>query len=228
MATRGLNIGLVMVLFLGNMAAERSGIGKGVTESIGKTPLVYLNRIVNGCVGRIFLSLIGYSMITDAEEKGLIIPGKVAKGMKGAVQKAEQILAKTPDAYCWIHYETTGPEVWRGTDGKIDAFVSEVGTGGTITGAGKYLKEQNPNIKLYGVEPVESPVLSRGKPGEFKLGGERPPCTALAPSMVSCEALEAARIACNKHMAKYAGKDAFHLRIRVRPFHVSRINKMLP
>ncbi|KAJ8512929.1 hypothetical protein OPV22_003363 [Ensete ventricosum] len=120
---------------------------------------------------------IGYSMISDAEEKGLIQPGKSVL----IEPTSEELAAKTPNSYILqqfenlanprIHYETTGPEIWKGTEGKVDALVSGIGTGGTITGTGKYLKEQNPEIKLYGIEPSESAVLSGGKPGPHKIQG---------------------------------------------------------
>jgi cysteine synthase len=209
-----------------------------VTETVGNTPLIRLNRMAAGLPGSIAVKHEGYNpfnsvkdrigaaMVNDAVEKGRLRPGMLIveptsgntgiglayvaaargyrciftmpdtmttlgarvvltegpKGMKGAIARAEEILARLGDR-AWmprqfdnpanpaIHYRTTGPEIWTDTGGAVEIFVSGIGTGGTITGAGRYLREKKPGIRIVAVEPNESPVLSGGQPSPHRQQG---------------------------------------------------------
>ena len=165
-------------------------------QLIGKTPLLELVHIeqAEGLEARILGKLeyfnpagsvkdrIAKAMIEDAEAKGRLKPGSVIiEPTKGAIAKAEELSKELPDSFIpgqfdnpanpEIHRTTTGPEIWEALDGKVDIFVAGVGTGGTVTGVGTYLKSRKPDVKIVAVEPAGSPVLSKGTPGSHKIQG---------------------------------------------------------
>lgn len=216
-----------------------------ITEAVGGTPLVRLNRLAEGLPGTVAVKLefynpansvkdrIGRAIVDAAEASGELKPGGTivegtsgntgialamvgaargyrviltmpetmsterrvmlraygaeivltpgSEGMRGAVERAQQIVAETENsiwarqfanpANVQAHYTTTGPEVWEATEGEVDVFVAGVGTGGTITGAGRYLREQKKSVRLVAVEPSDSPILSGGQPGPHKIQG---------------------------------------------------------
>ena len=165
-----------------------SNIYQGTLGLIGNTPLVELTHVEKayGLEARLLAKLEYFNpagSVKDRIAKEMIelVLSDGTKGMKGAIAKAEELHEQIPDSFIpeqfenpanpEAHRKTTGPEIWNDTDGQVDAFVAGVGTGGTITGTGEFLKSKNPDVKIIAVEPETSAVLSTGKAGAHKIQG---------------------------------------------------------